>query len=231
MRNRAAWAMLALLLAGCAANRPAPVVDRGAPPPAPGVSEAPKPPAPPPPEAPPVKPLPTHTVKRGETLVGIALQHGLDYRELAAWNNITNPNMLAVGQVLVLAAPGSNQPAAAPPETPAAGAQPPAAAAQPQPLPGSPVTTPLATTTPIEARPLANTPTVKVEPRAQKVPFSERALAQLGGEAGSAPAPAAPPTPGAQPPSRPAPPAEPEKPAGTDREDVDWTWPVKGKVI
>jgi lipoprotein NlpD len=221
MKNRIALVMLALLVAACAANRPAPVVDRGAAPPAPAVAEAPKPP----PEAPPVKPLPTHTVKRGETLVGIALQYGLDYRELAAWNNITNRNMIAVGQVLVLAAPGSNQPAAAPPDAQAA-------AAQPQPAPGSPVTTPLATSTPIEARPLANTPTVKVEPRAQKVPFSERALAQLGGEGASPPAPtAAPPTPAAQPPSRPAPAPEPEKAAGTDREDVDWMWPVKGKVI
>ena len=26
-------------------------------------------------------------------------------------------------------------------------------------------------------------------------------------------------------------PAEPAKPAGTDREDVDWMWPVKGKVL
>jgi lipoprotein NlpD len=24
---------------------------------------------------------------------------------------------------------------------------------------------------------------------------------------------------------------EPEKPGGTDREDVDWMWPVKGKVL
>jgi lipoprotein NlpD len=26
-------------------------------------------------------------------------------------------------------------------------------------------------------------------------------------------------------------PAEPAKPAGTDREEVDWMWPVKGKVL
>jgi len=217
MKNRIALVMLALLLGACAANRPAPVVDRGLPPPAPApaVTEAPRPQ----PEAAPVKPLPTHTVKRGETLVGIALQYGLDYRELAAWNNITNPNMIAVGQVLVLAAPGSNQPAAPPPDAQAA-------AAQPQPAPGAPVTMPLATTTPIEARPLANTPTVKVEPRAQKVPFSERALAQLSaGDAtpsqeGSAASPNAPPTS-----------VSPQKPAGTDSENIDWTWPVKGKVI
>ncbi|HET7380396.1 MAG TPA: transglycosylase SLT domain-containing protein, partial [Gaiellales bacterium] len=52
----------------------------------------------------------THTVKRGETLVGIALQYGLDYRELAAWNNITNPNVISPGRVLVLAAPRGTQP-------------------------------------------------------------------------------------------------------------------------
>jgi lipoprotein NlpD len=226
MRMRLALLVLALLVAACAARRPAPVVDRGAQP-GPPVAEAPKSSAA---EAAPVKPLPTHTVKRGETLVGIALQYGLDYRELAAWNNITNPNVISVGQVLVLAAPGSAQPAPAQPE---------AQAAAVQPQPGTPVATPLASTAPIEARPLANTPTVKVEPRGQKVPFSERALAQLGGEA-MPPAPAAPaaapptapsaaPPAAAQPPSRPA--AEPEKAAGTDREDIDWTWPVKGKVI
>jgi lipoprotein NlpD len=47
-----------------------------------------------------------YTVKRGETLAQIALDHGLDYRELAAWNNIDNPNVIRVGQVLVLSLPG-----------------------------------------------------------------------------------------------------------------------------
>ena len=69
-------------------------------------------PAPPPPAcmpAPPQRKLapPTYTVKRGETLYQIALDHGLDYRELAAWNNIENVNVIRVGQVLVLAAPGA----------------------------------------------------------------------------------------------------------------------------
>ena len=91
---------MAMLLAACAARSPAPVADRG-PPPAPPPVAAPIP-APPEPVA---QPIPTHTVKRGETLVGIALQYGLDYRELAAWNHIVNPNVLAVGQVLVVAAP------------------------------------------------------------------------------------------------------------------------------
>jgi len=169
--------------------------------------EAPAPPvaeAPPVPEPPAPKPLPTHTVKRGETLVSIALQYGLDYRELAAWNNIVNPNVLAVGQVLVVAAPPGTAP-----------------------LAGAPVTTPLVSPgAPIEARPLVNSPTAKVEPRGEKVPYSDRALAQLSGPDPSASA--APPPPVAE--ARvPAP--EPEKPAGTDREEVDWMWPIKGRVL
>ena len=180
-----------VLAAGCATKQPAPVVDRQPPAPTPK-AEAPKPAAPKPSE----KPVPTHTVKKGETIVGIALQYGLDYRELAAWNNLTNVNVISVGQVLVRRAP--------------AGAAPPA----------GPVTTPLAPGGPIESRPLANTPTLKVEPRGQKLPFSEKALAQLSQPEGAGTAVASAPTPA----------PEPEKPAGTDSEDVDWMWPVKGKV-
>jgi lipoprotein NlpD len=205
--KRLAIFAIALVLAGCAARRPAPVTDRMGAPPSPPVAEA-----TPAPEVPADKPVATHVVKRGETLVSIALQHGLDYRELAAWNNVTNPNRIETGQVLVLAAP-AGMPALA-----------------------APVTTPLAQVgPPIEARPLANAPASKVEPRATKVPFSERALAQMnaadasGFPVGAAPtAEAAPPTPPAV---VPAPATEPEKSAGTDNEDVDWMWPAKGKVL
>jgi lipoprotein NlpD len=203
--KRFALAAFILALAGCAARGPAPVVERASPPPP--VVDLPAPtPEPPPAE----KPAPTHVVKRGETLASIALQHGLEYRELAAWNNIVNPNRLEVGRVLVLQAPAGSAPVAAP------------------------VTTPLVTAgPPIEARPLANTPTAKVEPRASKVPYSDRALAQMNAaEAGASPlsVDAPPPVAGTPPPPTPAPPA-PEKAGGTDREDIDWTWPVKGRVL
>jgi lipoprotein NlpD len=205
---RLAPALLAVaFIAGCTVRAPAPVEDRA--PPAPPVATAPPPVEAPTAEA---KPVPTHTVKRGETLVGIALQYGLDYRELAAWNNIVNPNVLSAGQVLVVAAPAGSKPA-----------------------PG-PVTTPLAVPgPPIEARPLANTPTAKVEPRGQKVPYTDRALAQLESEAGTAPpgapapiSPAPPPTALAPPPAPAA--SDPDK-SGTDREDLDWMWPAKGKIL
>ena len=212
MRRAIVLAAALAVLAGCATGRRAPVEDRNVADKPPAGAEAPKP-APPAEPLPVEKPIPTHTVKRGETLVGIALQYGLDYRELAAWNNITNPNVLREGQVLVVAAPAGTKPYAPPATTPLA-------------LPGPP----------IEARPLANTPTAKVEPRGQKLPFSERALAQLSTPEAGAPPPAPPAQPSPEPPAvaptpPQPPPPEPEKPAGTDREDIDWMWPVKGKVL
>ena len=215
-------ALVALALAGCAAPRPAPVVERTQPVPAQPPSVAPATGAPAQPAA--EKPVPTHTVKRGETLVSIALQYGLDYRELAAWNGITNPSQLRVGQVLVLAAPAAMAGKGAP-----EAAANPAAPGAAKPLDGAPVATPLVSPgPPIEARPLSNTPTLKVEPRGLKVPYSDKAMAEF-----SVPEPPA--APGAateSPPPAATPVPVPEAPkAGTQKEDVDWMWPVKGKVI
>ena len=205
-----ALAVIAIaLVAGCAARRPAPVMERGPQPMPPPVRAEPQMPA----EAPVEKPLATHTVKKGETLAAIALQYGLDYRELAAWNNIVNPNRIEIGQVLIVSRPPEAQPLAAPVITPLATAGP-----------------------PIESRPLGNSPNAKVEPRASKVPYSERALAQMAADTSPAPVAAEPPPPSpvASAPT-PAPPPvaapEPEKPAAVDNEDVEWIWPVKGKVI
>ncbi len=212
--QRAAALVIVVLAAGCATKRPAPVVERAPEPPPPRV-EAPRPAPPKPAE----KPIATHVVKRGETLVGIALQYGLDYRELAAWNGITNPNVISTGQTLMLGAP--------------AGAPPVSAA--------TPVATPLAPSGPvIESRPLANTDKIKVEPRGQRLPYSDRNLAQLSAvDAGAVAPPASVPAPGpaaAAPPAAPVPsptpaPAAPEKATGTADEAIDWTWPVKGKVL
>jgi lipoprotein NlpD len=38
----------------------------------------------------------SYTVKRGDTLYGVALDHGLDYKELAAWNQLEDPNLIKV---------------------------------------------------------------------------------------------------------------------------------------
>lgn len=41
-----------------------------------------------------------YRVRRGDTLASIALEHGLDWREMAQWNQITDPNLIDVGQLL-----------------------------------------------------------------------------------------------------------------------------------
>jgi lipoprotein NlpD len=100
-RRAAALAMAALVAAGCASTRPAPVEDHGGVRASGGMSGSAKRPA-----TGEAGPATTYTVKRGDTLYQIALDNGLDYRELAAWNNIDNVNRIYAGQVLRLAAPG-----------------------------------------------------------------------------------------------------------------------------
>ena len=55
-----------------------------------------------------------YTVKPGDTLMRISLDSGQNWRDIARWNNVDNPNVLEVGQVLRVLAPGidPNAPAA-----------------------------------------------------------------------------------------------------------------------
>jgi lipoprotein NlpD len=88
-----------MFLGGCASRQSAPVIER-----APVVQV----PAAPQASAAAVDQRPeTYTVKRGETLYGIALDHGQDYRELAEWNGISNPNVIRAGDTLRLRAPAT----------------------------------------------------------------------------------------------------------------------------
>jgi lipoprotein NlpD len=52
-----------------------------------------------------------YTVQRGDTLVRIALDHGQNWRDLARWNGLDNPNLIEVGEVLRVTAPAESQPA------------------------------------------------------------------------------------------------------------------------
>jgi len=105
----AALCLAGAVLAGCTASRPAPVEDRRAAR-APAVVR----PAVPPVAAtvPPVPQEGTYTVKRGDTLYSIALEHGADYREVAQWNGLDDPSKLKAGQVLRVTPP-EPQPATA----------------------------------------------------------------------------------------------------------------------
>jgi lipoprotein NlpD len=133
--------VVAAVLAGCAAGprRPAPVEDR-----APAARAQPPVPAPLATETAPVKPaVPVspdtagkpgyYTVRPGDTLIRIALDSGQNWRDIARWNNIENPNLIEVGQVLRVIPPVAAEVAVAKPVTPpapvASAAVPPASAA------------------------------------------------------------------------------------------------------
>ncbi len=121
-------ALAAGVLAGCASGPSrAPVEDRTATPRNGAASPAAAASAPATAEAP-AKPLPGaenagkpgyYTVRPGDVLGRIALESGQNWRDIARWNNIDNPNVIEVGQVLRVAAPGAEV-AATRPVAPAA---------------------------------------------------------------------------------------------------------------
>jgi lipoprotein NlpD len=99
-RSTAAAVSVACVLAACASKvrTPAPVEDRssGARLPAPTFVE-------------PARQLPGaenagrpgyYTVRPGDTLIRISLDAGQNWRDIARWNNLDNPNVIEVGQVL-----------------------------------------------------------------------------------------------------------------------------------
>ena len=89
---------------------------------------------------------PAYIVQPGDTLYSIAWRYGIDYRTLASWNELDNPDLILIGQRIRLTAPGS---ASAGPATEPADAQAPtqvstaplperAAIPSPQPVPPPP---------------------------------------------------------------------------------------------
>lgn len=46
-----------------------------------------------------------YTVKPGDTMIRIGMETGQSWRDIARWNNLTNPNLIEVGQVLRVAPP------------------------------------------------------------------------------------------------------------------------------
>ena len=64
-------------------------------------------PPPPPTPTPTVAPIGSYVVADGDTLYGIALQYGLTTDELAAFNGISDPSLLSIGQELAIPAPGT----------------------------------------------------------------------------------------------------------------------------
>lgn len=87
-----------------------------------------------------------YTVKPGETLMRIAADNGLNWRDIARWSNLENPNVIEVGQVLRVVPPVTATAAAAPAATAPAvtGANTPAATPAPAPAPAAAASAPAA---------------------------------------------------------------------------------------
>lgn len=196
----------AILLAGCFTQPPAPSVDRTP------TAQSKAPVAPPP-----VGPG-YYTVKKGDTLYRIALEHGQDYRDIAGWNNITNPGSIKEGQVLRVIPPGGAEQGA-----------------------GAVVSKPVASGAAVEARPLdkpvAVAPAVgdgvRREPKVNKEPYSDEAYARLSrpGEAIARPAETkAEPKPEAKAENKPEPTPSPASAVAVG-DEVGWIWPSSGKVL
>lgn len=80
-----------------------------------------------------------YTVKPGETLMRIAADNGQNWRDIARWSNLENPNVIEVGQVLRVVPPVTTTASAAPAATAPAvtGANTPAATPAPAPAPAA----------------------------------------------------------------------------------------------
>ncbi|MFN3883670.1 MAG: peptidoglycan DD-metalloendopeptidase family protein [Rhodocyclaceae bacterium] len=211
------------LLAGCASPHPAPVSESGAPTriEAPRVSQ------------PTASVGKVYVVRKGDTLNGIAREHGLDPRDIAAWNDLGDANRISVGQTLRLTPPG------APPAT-AAASSPETTEVQPiigggavvaRPLEGAPAG---GAVSPAPSLAPGGRDAVKRAPKGGKLPYSEENLARLSGQGGMVTAPAA----QAASPSSPsmvAPQASAPKPAAAatalPASGIGWGWPASGKLL
>lgn len=186
------------ILGGCASYAPAPVEERGAAQPAPAAAQ----PAEPATSDPGVR---YHTVKKGDTLYSIALDHGQDHKDVAAWNSLDNPNLLRIGQQLRVTPPDDAAPVA--------------------------VAKPVTSSAPVEVKPApgataggSNSASLKREPKGGKLAWSDAALAKAQ-QAEKAGVPAE-----VKPEARAAEPRAADKPAITG-DEVDWMWPANGKLI
>lgn len=207
--------ILSALLAACATtNAPAPVVSRtsqSAEAPAAAAAAAPAP----------VEGRGYYRVKKGDTLFRIAVDVGQSYKDIVAWNNLSNPNDIKVDQMLRVLPPeaGALGPGGVQVGSVAAG------------NPGvevRPLSTPAAT--------VADSGGNKTGPRGDKRPYSDAALAELEKPDTASTAPATSATPAQAPASgsasaSTAPAKTDAAPAAAEDQAMEWIWPADGKVI
>ena len=94
-----------------------------------------------------------YTIKPGDTLIRIGLEHGQSWKDIARWSNLDNPNVIEVGQVVRVVPPGREAPAAS---NGSGRAVAPVVVGG-----GAATTTPAATPTPVPATPATPAPVAK----------------------------------------------------------------------
>ena len=153
-----------------------------------------------------------HVVQSGETLMYISWRHHVDFRDLARWNDLDNPDLILVGQRLFITAPESVQQGAGTPTQ--ASPSPARSSGDARPPPAS---TPQARTGQASPAQTRSSPA----PVAPAGPPASSAQAPVPSPSGSGQpaASAATPVAGRPLPSLPVLPAPP------------WQWPVRGPVV
>jgi len=157
---------------------------------------------------------PTYTVKRGDTLYSIALDNGLDYQELAAWNQIADPAAIQQGVVLRMRPPTAAPPPREQAVAPVAAPPPEGVQVQPAIVPGAVETRSLGGETRAGSpppRPAGEALNPATKPSDENVAMLSRP-----------PAPAQ-----IQPGLLPSPPAS----AADGPDSVAWMWPAGGRVL
>jgi lipoprotein NlpD len=144
-----------------------------------------------------------YTVKPGDTLIRIGLETGQNWKDIVRWNNLENPNVVEVGQVLRVVPPGPTPAATSVPAT-------------------SVPDTSAASTRPIAAAKIDTKPLDSARPPATAPAAPPAAL----------PSAASPPALPATPPAAlPGSVAAPSSAARQGDDDVNWTWPATGIVL
>jgi len=215
MKGKIVIALLALFLAACESNPPAPVIERG-----PQTSK----PAPPTASSKPSAAKVTagkdwrpdsYTVKKGDTLFSIGLEYGYDYKEIATTNNIAPPYPIQIGQKLSFSSLNA--------KTASAGTNP-VMVENDDGVVVSPIKTePAGTSTGTVAQPTSSVVTpVLTEPRGIREPYSLEAFNRKTVVAKSTE-------------TKPVD-TKPVETNSTDTKPIDdenlsWSWPTQGKVI
>lgn len=200
--------LFALLLAACESNPPAPVIERA-------TTTKPKPPEAKPTDAKTAASKDwrpdSHIVKKGDTLFGVGLEYGIDYKEIAAANNIVAPYPIKIGQIIDLRSFKTKAAAPAEAEKTEDG------------VVVSPIKIEPAVTgdkTIVDGKPVLSAVTpVLSEPKAIREPYSLEALNRANAK------------PIANKPTETKPAeAKPSDTNSSDDESIVWSWPTQGKV-